>query len=79
MTLTGLANANYFGYVVDVPCPDNTSSCTPGTGAPDPATDSNNNIVLMSVTTVPEPGTLALFAAGLLGCALFVRRRARQS
>ncbi len=79
VTLTGLANANYFGYVVDVPCPDNTASCTPGTGAPDPATDSNNNIVLMSVTTVPEPGTLALFAAGLLGCALFVRRRARQS
>ena len=25
--------------------------------------------------TVPEPGTLALFAAGLLGCALFAARR----
>lgn len=38
------------------------------------ATDSNN-IILASITTVPEPGALALFAAGLLGCALFVTRR----
>lgn len=41
----------------------------------------SNDVVLMSITTssVPEPGTLALFAAGLLGCVLFVsRRRARQ-
>lgn len=40
----------------------------------------SNDVVLMSVTTVPEPGTLALFAAGLLGCALLAarRRRARQ-
>jgi len=30
-------------------------------------------------TSVPEPGTFALFVAGLLGCALFIaRRRARQ-
>ena len=27
--------------------------------------------------SVPEPGTLALFAAGLLGCALFIHRRRR--
>lgn len=39
----------------------------------------SNDVVLESITTVPEPGTLALFAAGLLGCALFLRRRARQS
>ena len=26
-------------------------------------------------STVPEPGTLALFGAGLLGCALFIARR----
>lgn len=38
----------------------------------------SNDVVLESITTVPEPGTLALFAAGLLGCALFLRRRARQ-
>lgn len=28
-------------------------------------------------TQVPEPGTLALFGAGLLGCAIFVGRRRR--
>lgn len=33
-----------------------------------------------SIRSVPEPGTLALFGAGLLGCALVIsRRRARQS
>lgn len=39
----------------------------------------SNDILLASITTdaVPEPGTLALFAAGLLGCALLVARRRR--
>ncbi len=39
----------------------------------------SNDIVLMGVTTtsVPEPGTLALFGAGLLGCALLISRRRR--
>ena len=33
-----------------------------------------------TIQSVPEPGTLALFGAGLLGCALVIsRRRARQS
>lgn len=72
VTLTGLTNGGYWGYIVDVPCM-NSSNCS---GA---MTNSDNNIVLMSVTTVPEPGTLALFAAGLLGCMLFLRRRARQN
>ena len=40
----------------------------------------SNDIVLMGVTTttVPEPGTLALFGAALLGCALFISRRRRR-
>lgn len=31
-----------------------------------------------NITSVPEPGTLALFGAGLFGFALLLRRRARQ-
>lgn len=31
------------------------------------------------IVAAPEPGTLALFGAGLLGCALFVGRRRRSS
>lgn len=31
------------------------------------------------ITATPEPGTLALFGAGLLGCAIFVGRRRRAS
>ena len=76
VTLTGFANAGYWGYVVDVPCANGDPTCS--LGSTTASTDLPNNIVLMSVTTVPEPGTLALFAAGLLGCGLFLRRRARQ-
>ena len=83
VNVSGLGD--FSGYIVDVPCQNSISNCNPGQvpGAlPDPgSTDSSNNILLMSVTTVsnvPEPGTLALFAAGLLGCLFFVRRRARQ-
>ena len=32
-----------------------------------------------TVTQAPEPGTLAMFGAGLLGCALFINRRRRAS
>ena len=86
VTLTGLGH--YMGYVVDVPCMGGTNKCNPavipgtsgaaGTGS----TDYSNNILLTQVTTVsnvPEPGSLALFAAGLLGCLLFARRRMRQN
>ena len=80
VTLTGLGS--FADYVVDVPCQNNVSYCNPGlvpgAGQDPGATYGGNNVLLMSVTTVPEPGTLALFAAGLLGCLLFVRRRVRQ-
>lgn len=50
-----------------------STSCT-STGCASFSIDGN-------ITSVPEPGTLALFGAGLLGCGLFLvrRRRARQS
>lgn len=39
------------------------------------STGTSNNIVLMSVTTVPEPGTLALLAVGLAAIGFAVKRR----
>ena len=35
----------------------------------------NSGALYEGTSTVPEPGTLALFGAGLLGCALFIARR----
>ena len=72
VTVTGL-NANpYAAYIVDVPCAPN-SSCSGTT------TNLSDNIVLMSATTIPEPGTLALMAVGLFGLGWMIRRRqARQ-
>ena len=41
-------------------------------------TNPSNNILLMSVTTsVPEPATWALFAAGLAGVGVMLRRQQR--
>jgi hypothetical protein len=78
VTVSGLNATHYDSYIVDVPCMNDSTSCMID-GKNYGATNGSNNIVLMSATTVPEPGTLALMAAGLFGLGWMVRRRrARQ-
>lgn len=50
-----------------------TASCR-GTGCVSFSIDGD-----VTAASTPEPGTLALFGAGLLGCAIFVGRRRRRS
>ena len=65
-------------FIIAYSCQDGTgtsSGCnTPGDVAQTIFTNSG-----YVGTTIPEPGVLALFGAGLLGCALVMGRRARQS
>lgn len=60
------SGANLMGYS-DLLVWDPSSTVSPHSGS--------NNILLLSVTTVPEPGTLALLALGLAGVAIAGSRR----
>ena len=62
-----LANGMGFHFASDI-----CTEVVDGTCGPNGLT---GNIAGGPGTTVPEPGTLALFGAGLLGCALFIARR----
>lgn len=65
VTFSSSTLANYTGFIIAEPNANTVNG--------------SNDIVLMSVTTVPEPGTLALLAFGLaaVGFAASRRRKAR--
>lgn len=59
VSITNLLSNSYASYIVYIP----------SAGVP------NDNVLILSATTVPEPGTLAFMAAGLFGLGWMIRRR----
>lgn len=71
LTSTG-GNGAYSGGSYTLQLIDQFSGGCTGSNCVEYSTDS-------SIVPTPEPGTLAIFGAGLLGCALFINRRRRAS
>lgn len=72
----GASNVSAGSFILGYDCqvPSSGTQCPSGSYG---ATVFTNTGLVTTTTGAPEPGALAIFAAGLLGCALFANRRRR--
>lgn len=85
LSVSGSGSKTVYGLDTGVTGPysltliDTFNSCTVSKTTDTTVCGSSTFSVDNNIAATPEPGTLALFGAGLLGCAMFVERRRRAS